>query len=52
MKNIFSNTLQNPNGSINNYVLIDSDNNFKLTHSWTEMFSLYDHKYIIGATFN
>ena len=52
MKNLFTNTLQNPNGSINNYVLIDSDNNFKLTHSWTEMFSLYDHKYIIGATFN
>ena len=35
----------------NNYILIDSDNNFKLTHSWVEMFTLHDHDYIIGATF-
>ena len=52
MKNLFTNTIQNPNGSINNYVLIDSDNNYKLTQSWTEKISIYDHKYIIGATFN
>ena len=51
MKKLFKNVQNNPNGSVNNYILIDSDNNFKLTHSWVEMFTLHDHDYIIGATF-